>query len=772
MAVRHSTPPDKIGVEAEAESEFHISQWLGVVRRRRLLLIIVAGLVVAISIVLYFMTPRQYRATTVLQIERRPTSAAAMQQPMQIDDWFDAQSFYPTQYRLLQSRGLAERVVKNLRLADDPVFNPGRSRLPGGSGGAVTASDDAATLAGLAYGVLGGLEVTPIRNTRLVEVSYVSTTPELAARIANGVADTYIDWGVETRFATVGKASTFLTSQIEALKQEIQDKEAQLQAYSRRSDIVALDPSSNVTLQRLEGLNKDYVGAMSERIGKESRYKELANSPDDMVADTVSGGLVTQLRGEQLKLERDYATKLNTYKPEWPAMQELKAQIDKGRQHLANVTHEMVGKARDSARAEYQGALRREEALVAELTRQKSDAMQLNSAAVEYNNLKVEVSTRRTLLDELVRKQSETEVASRLQGTHDSNIVVVDRALVPGGPYRPSLRRNLGLGLVLGLALGLGFVFFVEYLDRSVKTAEDVDRILSLPVLAVIPDVGRSSNGYGYGRSYGYPYGYGQRRSKGQSGRPTPAGQKWGGDAGAGQIELVSHFKPRLAVSEAYRSLRTALLLSTTNRLKSVVLTSAIPGEGKTSTAVNLAVVLAQLGRQVLLVDADLRKPRLHEVFGVSNRLGLVNFLTGTADETGIFLQTPVPNLYLTPTGPVPPNPSELLSSERMMDFVAVAYQRFENVVFDSPPILPVTDATVLGAMSDGVVMCVGSGMVLREDARNCRQRLQLSDVRILGAALNRFREHHGRYGKRYRAYQKYVDDAAAVATPRAQRRP
>jgi capsular exopolysaccharide synthesis family protein len=756
--------PDKVAFEVEQESEFHISQWLGVVRRRRVLLILVVGLVVAISIVLYFMTPRQYRATTMLQIERRPTSAAAMQQPMQIDDWFDAQSFYPTQYRLLQSRGLAERVVKDLRLVDDPVFNPGRSRLPGGSGGAVTASDDAATLAGLAYGVLGGLEVTPIRNTRLVEVSYVSTNPELAARIANGVVDAYVDWGVETRFATVGKASTFLTSQIEALKQEIQDKEAQLQAYSRRSDIVALDPSSNVTLQRLEGLNKDFVGAMSERIGKEARYKELANSPDDMVADTVSGGLVTQLRGEQLKLERDYATKLNTYKPEWPAMQELKAQIDRGRQHLANVTQEMVGKARDAARAEYQGALRREEALAAELTRQKSDAMQLNSAAVEYNNLKVEVSTRRSLLDELVRKQSETEVASRLQGTHDSNIVVVDRALVPGGPYRPSLRRNLGLGIVLGLGLGLGFVFFVEYLDRSVKTSEDVDRILGLPLLAVIPDVGQHSGGYGYSRYYGY----GQRRGKGPPGRPSPGSQKSGGDAGAGQIELVSHFKPRLAVSEAYRSLRTALLLSTTNRLKSVVVTSAIPGEGKTSTAVNLAVVLAQLGRQVLLVDADLRKPRLHEIFGVSNRLGLVNFLTGSADENGIFLRTSVPNLSLAPTGPVPPNPSELLSSERMMDFVAVAYQRFDYVVFDSPPILPVTDAIVLGAMSDGVVLCVGSGLVLREDARTCRQRLQLSDVRILGAALNRFREHHGRYGKRYRAYQKYVDDAAVGTGPRA----
>jgi succinoglycan biosynthesis transport protein ExoP len=766
MADRAPAPRERMTFEAEPEGEFHLSEWLAVVRRRRLLLVVVAAVCVVISVILYFVTPRQYRATTVLQIERRTTSAAALQQPVQSDDWFDAQSFYPTQYRLLQSRGLAERVVKNLRLSDDPVFNPARANLPGATNAKVAASDDATALADLAYGVLGGLEVSPIRNTRLVEVSYVSTNPELAARIANGVADAYIDWGVETRFATVGKASSFLASQIEALKQEIQDKEAQLQAYSRRSDIVALDPSSNVTVQRLEGLNKDFVGAVSERISKEARYKELANSPDDVVADTASGGLITQLRGEQLKLEREYATKLNTYKPEWPAMQELKAQIDKGRQHLAAVTQEMVGKAHESAKAEYQGALRREEALAAELAKQKGEAMRLNSAAVEYNNLKVEVSTRRALLDELVRKQSETEVASRLQGTRDSNIIVVDRALVPEAPYRPSLRRNLALGLMLGLGLGLGLAFSVEYLDRSIKNTDDVGRVLGVPVLAVIPDVGRAWNGYGS------PYGYGRRSEENRSSRSGPADPQASREPAGGQIELVSHLKPRLAVSEAYRSLRTALLLSTSNRLKSIVVTSAVPGEGKSSTTVNLAVVLAQLGRPVLLVDADLRKPRLHEIFGLSNRTGLVNYLTGSADETSTVLQTSVPNLSLTPTGPVPPNPSELLSSERMMDFAALALQRFDYVLFDSPPALPVTDAIVLGAMSDGVVLCVGSGMLLREDARACRQRLRLSEVRILGVALNRFREHRGRYSKRYRAYQEYLDGMAAGADTRAQDRP
>jgi succinoglycan biosynthesis transport protein ExoP len=764
MSAQAPVPPEQFS--EPAETEFHLSQWLDVLRRRRALVAVVVVVVVSLSLARYAMSPKLYRATTILQIERRPGSAAAMQQPAQYDDWMEAQYFYPTQYRLLQSRGLAERVVKNLRLGDDPVFNPARGRLVGTSStSTATADDDDAALAGLAYGVLGGLEVVPVRNTSLVEVSYVSTKPELAARIANGVADAFIDWGVETRFATVGRASSFLASQIEGLKQEIQDKEAQLQAYSRRSDIVTLDPSSNVILQRLEALNKDYMVAVSERISKETRYKELMGSPDDYVADTVSGGLVEQLRSDQLKLEREYANKLNTYKPQWPAMQELKAQIDTGRQHMVSATREMVIAARESAKAEYQGASRREQALVAELSRQKGEAMSLNSAAVEYNNLKVEVSTRRSLLDELVRKQSETEVTSRLKGTRDSNVVVVDRALVPGAPYMPSLFRSVALGLMLGLGLGIGAVFMMEYLDRTLKTLEDVDRILNLPLLSVIPDVSRGTYGYGRGQSRGD---YDGRR------RSLPKGAKQRKDEGPSsgsddlRLELVSHQNPRLAVSEAYYSLRTALLLSTPYHLKSIVVTSAVAGEGKTTTAVNLAVVLARLDKDVLLVDADLRKPRVHEVFGASNRLGLVNFLTGSADESAVMLPTKIEKLFLTPAGPMPPNPSELLSSERMVDFKVRASGRFDYVVFDTPPVLPVTDAILLGSMVDGVVLCVGSGVVMREDAQACRQRLQVAGVRVLGVAVNLFQEPRGRHGKRYEEYHEYVEKANVSTKSRA----
>ncbi|HNZ97078.1 MAG TPA: polysaccharide biosynthesis tyrosine autokinase, partial [Thermoanaerobaculia bacterium] len=379
----------------------------------------------------------------------------------------------------------------------------------------------------------------------------------------------------------------------------------------------------------------------------------------------------------------------------------------------------------------------------------------VNSASIEYNNLRLEIETRRQLLDEMLRKQSETDVSSRLQATRESNVRVVDRALVPGGPFRPSLRRNVTLAGGAGLVLGFGLVLLLHYMDRTLKSSEEVERLFGVPVLAVIPDVGAGGKGYGLrGRyGYGYGYGYGERPAK-------PRGRKAGKGGGNGeptQIELLPHLRPRMAVAEAYRALRTALLLSTAAELKVIVITSSIPGEGKTSTASNLAIVLAQLGRNVLLIDGDLRKSRLHELFGMSNRAGLVSYLTGQVPPEQIVLRTDIPNLYAIPAGPSPPNPSELLSSERMRDLVRQLRLRFDYVVIDSAPTLAVTDATILGSLADGVVLTACAGRVQRQEAKACRDRLQVAEVKVLGAVLNRFRIGGSSYGKGYAAYQAYA---------------
>lgn len=752
-------------VAAEPESEFNLGEYLGMVRRHWKLAAVCCVLGLAGAGIHYAITPKAFQATATIQIERRNLTPLGNggQNPW-LENYWNVE-FYPTQYELLQSRGLAERVVKSLDLMEDPAFNPGARKEGGHS---PTAEDDDAVLGSLAAQVRGGLAVAPVRGTQLVQLSYTASSPEFAAKAANAFSEAFIDMGVEDRYATAGKASTFLGSQIETLKREIQEKDTQLQAFSRRSDIVTLDPAQNVTVKRLEVLNNSFMEAKRLRIEKEAQYHETTTAPKDSIADSLSGGMVTELRKEALNLQRDYDTKLKTYKPDFPEMVSLKAEIEKSQQHINDVVKEQAEKARAAAASSYQTALRQEQTMESELATLKGQAIDQNSAAVGYTNLKVEIQTRRDLLDELMHKQSETAVAVRLQDTRQSNIRIIDKALMPGGPFRPSLRQDISYGVLLGLLAGIGLGMLVEFMDRTLKSPEEIERRLGLAPLAVIHDVTDLGKAYGYGGTYGYgePAPRDQPAARARPGRTTTEKredkkEKRKAIAAGSQIEMVPHEHPRTLISEAYRSLRTGLLLSSARELKTVAVTSAVAGEGKTATATNLAIVLAQLGRQVLIVDCDLRKPRLHQVLRISNRYGLVNQLTAGGDEP--IFPTEVPNLWATPSGPIPPNPSELLSSDRMRDWLRAMRARFDYVVLDTPPALAVTDATIVGMLVDGVVLTLRSGKVTREEARICRDRLRQAGVKILGAVLNRYKSLQS--GKRYKYYEAY---AAEETEPKA----
>lgn len=750
------------GPSPQPEPEFNLAEYLGMVRRHWRLVAVALLFALVAAGVHYAITPKEYAATSTIQIERRNLSPVASSPSPWFENFWNLE-FYPTQYELLQSRGLAERVVKSLDLMNDPSFNPGAalSKERTGAGSAATAEQDEATLGQLALQLKGGLAVEPVRNTQLVRLSFRSSSPEFAARAANAFAESFIDMGVEDRYASAGKASTFLGSQIETLKQEVADKEAQLQAFSRTSDIVTLDPESNVTLQRLENLNMALMEAKKARIEKESRYHEAMTAPAEVLADSLAPGVVGGLRSQQLQMEQEYETRLKTFKPDWPDMVSLRTQIEKGKQHLDGVIREMVQKVRSGVTAEYQAILRQEQSLAAELELIKKEAIDQSSSAVQFTNLKVEIQTRRELLDQLIRQQSETEVAVRLQDTRESNVRIIDQALVPGGPFRPSLRKNLTYGLLFGLLFGIGAALLIEFLDRTVKTPEEIERKLGLATLAVIQDIADVGKAYGYS-AYGYgdtPTGEAPRVRPGKG--KSAAGGGWlekkkGTPTSPPQIELVPHERPRTLISESYRSLRTALLLSSARELKVVAVTSAMAGEGKTATASNLAVVLAQLGRPVLIMDCDLRKPRLHQVFRVSNRLGLVNQLTATAELDAVILPTEVPNLWVLPSGPMPPNPSELLASERLRELLRTLRGRFDYVILDTPPALAVTDSTLVSSFADGVVLTLRSNKVTREEARLVRDRLRKADVKILGAVLNRYRAIQAGVGGSYRYYETY----------------
>jgi succinoglycan biosynthesis transport protein ExoP len=731
---------------ADAPEEIHLSEYFAVIVKRRVVVFAAVAVALLWALLVSLLSRPMYSATVVIDVEQEKGSPLDFGNAMPIVDSYNPE-FIPTQTGLMRSRETAERVVQRLNLVQNALIKPPSSGLfRRGGDVSKTASEgndiEPATL--LAMQIQGGIVVTPVRGTNLVELSYTAPTAKLASKIANALADAYVDWNIESRYRIVGQASEFLTGQIEQLKGEVEEKERQLQAYGLQKDIISVDPQTNITLQRLEALNTDYSAAAGDRISKEAKYHEVETSQSDAIADTLSNGLVTQMRSEQARLERDYAEKLNLFKPEWPAMEQLRVQIQKGKQHLNSVIEETVTKARETARAEYQTALRREESLKGVLGTQKAAAMVLNSNAVEYNNLRVEVATKRSMMDTLLKRQSETMVTSRLRGAHETNIRVIDRAIPPSGRSSPSYRKNLTLAAFLGMAFGVGLVFLLEYLDRSIRTLEVVESYLRLPALGIIPAFS-SAKTYGYGYGYGYIYGSKRRKAAQKAGETGPEKPKE-----AIAIDLLPYEHPRSSVAEAYQALRAALLVSHPGGMRSVVVTSASRGEGKTATAINLAVVMAQLGKKVLLIDSDLHKPRIHEVLKISNLVGLVSILAENFDLTRAILPCSVPNLYVTPAGPHSPNPSGLLASEAMEKLLKLALANFDCVIMDSPPVLLVADALVLGAQADGVMLIVRAGKTPREQVAKARDKLQRAQVRILGVLLNRLKERDDRYGHRY----------------------
>lgn len=744
-------PSEELSPPEPSAPDLNLREYVALVRRHWRILVISLAVALVAALTYWALSTRLYRATVVLNIVPERAGISDIQSSDEGQRAIDPE-FLQTQMRLLRSREISERVVRNLRLAGSPRGETPRRTAE------TKDQPDATTRAAL--GVQRTLEVKPVRDTTLVELISVSASPVKAARFANAVAEAYIDWGLEARMRSLNERAEFFLSQIAQVKKDLDEREQNLLSYGREKDIIATDLAKNPSFQNLDAFNADYAEAVADRVAKEARYQEVRTAPPDAIANTMSSGLVAQLQSDLAKLERDYAEKLNIYKPQWPAMQQLKTQIDKGRQHLGTVVQQTVNKARESARSEYLTALRREANLKAELRSQKAEAQTASSDAVEYNNIRVEVQTQRALLDTLLRRQAETEVLSRLQGERASNVRIVDRALVPSSPFAPSLQKHVLLGLALGGFVGVGLIFVLSNLDRSLRSPAQIQEVLRLPTLAVIPSPA-SGRRYGAARLYA-------RRKAGEEKDllPQPVAidrlrtrmaeayralrtslpfspaatqlylRRKRGDEESGAPELVVVDRPRTRMAEAYRQLRTSLLLSRAGGIKSIVVTSAAPLEGKTTLSCNLAIALAQLDRKVVLVDGDLYNPRLHEIFCVSNRLGLASILAGQSEWLDVLTPTQVPGVTLLPAGPNPPDPSVLLSSDSMSRLLTSLGSSYDFVVIDSPPVGAVTDAVLLGTQTDGAILCVRAGNTPRELSTSARDRLLWSGVRILGAAL------------------------------------
>ncbi|KFN51445.1 hypothetical protein P873_02615 [Arenimonas composti TR7-09 = DSM 18010] len=538
---------------------------------------------------------------------------------------------------------------------------------------------------------LASLSIEPVRNSRLVRVHFDSPDAAFSQRVVNAVAEAYIASNLERRFDASSYAKTFLEERLEQLRIQLEDSESRLVEFAQRERIVDAIDGSSLSTQSLSELNSTLAAAQDQRIRAEARWKH-AESASGMGLSAVLGSEIVQaLQERRADLQAQYQDKLSIFKPAFPEMQQLQAQIDE----LDRQIQTEVGNIKAAIRGEYESALAQEQMLRAQIDALKDEVLDLRNRSIEYNILRREVDTNRQQYDALLQRYKEIGVAG---GVGTNNISIVDPAELPISKYKPRLSMNLAIGLLLGLVVGLLLALLFEVIDDSVKHPEDVERLLGQAVLGVIPLLKSPM---------------------------TPA-------------RAIAD--PRSAFAEAYRSLRTALQFATESGVpRSLLITSASPSEGKSTTAFMLAQNFAQLGKRVLIIDADLRNPSLHRAVGSDNSAGLSNYLSGAAKAMDVIKQTELSNFSFLSSGPLPPNPAELLAGPKMIALVKVASDKYDHVIIDGPPVMGLADAPTLANMTSGTLLVIEAGGTRVAHAKNALKRLQAARARVIGALLTKF---------------------------------
>lgn len=740
-----------------------LEYWRIILKRKWILITFTALLVTFVGIFSYTATP-MYRATASIMIEEPSQGAFNLQEVLGRTYTYDYMgTYFNTQLRLLQSRSLAERVAKKMNLASRPELQSRRAPRPNLISYVkrivslswliprkkAPAADDGGAEGGKAPGpskplpnvnamywgyVLGGLGVSPVPETRIVYVSKSSPYPALAADVINTLVEEFIDYSVETRYEATQQASEFLSDQIARLRDELAARERELQRYGEEKKLLFLSDKESSVVSKYSDVNSAYTAAQIDRINKEALWRELRELRIDSLPPSINNPIIQNLKAAYMQAKSEYDEKSQIWGPDYPGMIQLKTRLEGARATLESE----LGKAVDAAESDYRAAQKTENSLGGLLETQRTDVVKMNNNAILYNNLRVDVENKRILLNTLTAKQNETLVSARLGGLRSSNIRIIDKALVPGGPYSPNTRRSLMMAVLLGVIGGLFLIFLMEFLDNTVKGPDDVEKLVGLPSLGVIPFLtpeatkkkyGSKRYGYSYRSDYGSTYG----EAGSEKGDQGPAEQR--------HIELINHHYPKFSISEDYRTVRTSILFSRADDAPKVIgFTSAMPQEGKTSTVSNLAVAFAQLEGRVLVIDGDLRKPRMHKVFNARNTVGLAGYLTGKVGLEEIIQKTSIDRIWLIPSGPHPPNPSELLNSKRMRELVGLVREKFDIVLIDAPPALAVIDPVIISSLADATVFIIRSGKTTRKALVRAVGEVRKSKADIVGVVFNEVR--------------------------------
>lgn len=696
------------------ENEFDLLRYWQFVWKHRLIFVIALAVSLAVATASTLLTTPLYTAKMTIEIDREAPKVINLQDVTPREDLGNGMDFYMTQYGLLKSHALAERVVDALGLTNSPAFLHATGLDRRQNGDAQNQLGQSSLRKAAIARVLGGLSVTPERGSRLVQIAFSSTSPSVAAELANGVAENFIAMNLDRKFESSSYAREFLEKQIASTKEKLETSERQAVAYAIGQQIINLhegdghSPASGTespTEMNLATLNAAYGAATAARIAAEQKWRQAQTSTSLGLPQILQNPTIQELSKVRAALQAQYADNLRLYKPDYPSMLQLTAQIDETNRQI----EAEASAIRQSLNSEYLAALNQEKALEGQVESLKSAVLNLKERSIQYNFLQRELDTNRILYDGLLQRYKEVGVTA---GVTTNNISIVDRAEPPHAPSKPKPLINAMVAVALGLVGGALGAFAAEALDQAIRQPSDVEPKLRLPLLGSIPLLVK----------------------------------------GVSPAEAMKD--PRSSFWEAYFSVRTALQFSTTEGLpRSLLVISTRPGEGKTTTSIALAYSLARLGANTLLVDADLRKPSLNEILGLSLKLGLSNFLTGANTLEEIVQASDQPGLSIITSGPLPPTPAELLADNRLRMFCAAAEERFDVVIFDGPPVMGFADAPLISAVAAGTILVVEAGKTKRGPITSTLHRLRRARAKVLGAVLTKFDARKATYGDGYGSY-------------------
>ena len=750
--------------------------WLSV-RKRLWLVLGLAVLITSLTTVLMLRRPNVYEATARVQVDLENSNSmtgASKNGSVVVNNAVNDPAYFNTQLQILAGQGLLRRAVKTLDLEHNASFlaSAGHQSLwkrfeslvglaghpqDAGKGteeiplvATTTTPEDleeAERLAPYVEVLQRNLVIEPVKETRLpvketrlIEISFTHGDRQMAARVVNSIADSFALANLEKKVRTNTSSGDFLQKRIAELQSQIRSGEEKLIGYAKSNQILSLDASQNTVVDRLTGLNKQLLEVENERKLAEAAYRaaQAPGAASALAEESAKNINDTEQRLTELKQRREQLLVDNT--EEAPEVKESTQQIALLERKIKEMRARATSVVLTNLETHYREAFQREQSLRAAFNEQRGATLTQNEAAINYRILQQEIETNKNLLDGLLQRSKENDVV--LAGT-PNNVSVVDYAITPRVPAGPQRLLGVVLSFVFALFFGICLAVFLEYLDNTIRSVADVERVLQLPALAVIPAVG----------------GLARRRLSGaRQVRQT---------TGESRPQLLINTEARSPLAEAYRQLRTSVLLSTAGHMpKTLLITSGLPGEGKSTTAVNIATSLAQTGARVLIIDADMRRPTVHSSFGIPNVAGLSTVLSRELDEDDVLALIDLheeSRLHVMTSGAIPPNPAELLGSQQMKRLLEILKPHFDHIVIDSPPINTVTDGVLLASMVDGVLLVVHGGRSRRELVKRARQSLQGVGGRILGVVLNNVKARHGDY-----YYQSYYGEPSVLAEPKA----